>query len=208
MITVHHLTFSRSTRVLWLMEELGLPYHLVHHARDAAFKAPPALAAVHPLGKAPVITDGALVLAESAVILSYINERYGQGRLAPPHGTADYYLHEEWLQYSESTASFPIMTMRIGAITGGLPEAMRAFVAPTLAKTLDHISGRLSGRDYLLGPELTLADIQMAYLIEVAERTGLLATHPTLPAYLKRLKSRPAFIQAEAAGGPMMPPDA
>ncbi|MCK0209279.1 glutathione S-transferase family protein [Starkeya koreensis] len=206
MITLHHLAFSRSTRLIWLMEELGLPYDLVRHERDARFKAPPALRAIHPLGKAPVIQDGDLVLAESAVILTYINDRYGEGRLAPPPGSAEHWRHEEWLHYAESTAAFPIMTMRIGAITGGMTDALRAFVAPTLEATLDHISGRLAGRPYLMGEELTLADIQMCYLIEVAERTGLLGAHPALPAYLARLKARPAFQRAEGIGGPMMPP--
>lgn len=207
MITLHHLSFSRSSRILWLMEELSLEYELVRHERDARFKAPAALRAVHPLGKAPVIVDGDLVLAESAVILTYINDRYGEGRLAPPPGTAGHYLHEEWLHYVESTAAFPIMTMRIGAITGGMSEALRAFVAPTLAATLDHIAARLADRPYLMGEALTLADIQMCYLIEVAARTGLLGGHPALPAYLERLTARPAFRRAEAIGGPMMPPE-
>lgn len=207
MITLHHLSFSRSSRILWLMEELELPCELVLHERDARFKAPPALRAVHPLGKAPVIVDGDLVLAESAVILTYINDRYGEGRLAPPPGSAEHWRHEEWLHYAESTAAFPIMTMRIGVLTGGMTEALRAFVAPTLAATLDHISGRLADRSYLMGEALTLADIQMCYLIEVAERTGLIGAHPALSAYLARLKARPAFQRAQAIGGPMMPPD-
>lgn len=207
MITLHHLSFSRSSRVIWLMEELGLAYDLVRHERDARFKAPAALRAVHPLGKAPVIRDGDLVLAESAIILTYINARYGEGRLAPPPGTEAHYRHEEWLHYAESTAAFPIMTMRIGALTGGMSEALAAFVAPTLAATLDHIAEHLAGRPFLMGEALTLADIQMCYLIEVAERTGLLAAHPALSGYLTRLKGRDAFRRAEAAGGPMMPPD-
>lgn len=204
-ITLHHLSYSRSSRILWLMEEFGLAYDLVRHERDAHFKAPPALRAVHPLGKAPVIRDGDLVLAESAVILSYVNVRYGGGRLAPSPGSDAHYVHEEWLHYAESTAAFPIMVMRIGALTGGLPDPLRAFVAPTLAATLDHIAGRLADRPFLMGESLTLADIQMCYLIEVAQRTRLLDGHPGLIDYLARLKARPAFVRAEAIGGPMMP---
>lgn len=205
-ITVHHLSYSRSTRVVWLMEELGLAYHLVHHERDEKFKAPPSLAAVHPLGKAPVIEDGARVLAESSVILAYINQIYGQGRLAPPSDTSAYFAHEEWLQYAESTAAFPIMSMRIGALTGGLSPRMQAFIEPTLLRTLDHIAQAVRVHPYLLGDDLTLADIQMAYLIEVAHKTALLGRHPELASYLDRLKARPAFIRAELIGGPMMPP--
>lgn len=206
MITLHHLSFSRSTRVIWLMEELGLPYTLVRHERDERFKAPPSLAAVHPLGKAPVIEDGSLVLAESAVILTYINGKYGQGRLAPPADTAAHFAHEEWLQYAESTAAFPIMSMRIGALTGGLSPRMQAFLEPTLLRTLDHIAQAVGVSPYLMGNDLTLADIQLAYLIEVARQTALLDKHPALAAYLDRLKARPAFARAEGVGGPMMPP--
>ncbi len=206
MITVHHLSFSRSTRILWLLEELGLPYELVRHDRNERFKAPAALGSVHPLGKAPVIQDGDLVLAESAVILSYINARHGGGRFAPEPGTPAFYKHEEWLHYAESTAGFPIMSMRIGALTGGVSEGLKSFLAPVLAKTLDHIAGAVRIHPYLMGEELTLADIQMSYLIEVAQRTGLLGGHPDLSRYLERLKARPAFQKAEAAGGPMTPP--
>lgn len=146
MITLHHLSYSRSTRILWLLEELGLPYDIVRHERDERFKAPAALGAIHPLGKAPVIQDGDLVLAESAVILAYINDTHGAGRFAPPRGTAAYWRHEEWLQYVESTAAFPIMTLRIGALTGGVSEGMKSFIAPVLARTLDRIAGGCAGR--------------------------------------------------------------
>jgi glutathione S-transferase len=188
------------------MEELGLPYDLVRYERDASFKAPPALAAVHPLGKAPVIVDGDLVIGESAVILAYVNMRYGNRRLAPPQGTAHDFAHEDWLQYAESTAAFPIMTMRIGALTGGIPERMLAFFAPVLQRTLNRIASAVRAHEYLIGTEITLADIQMAYLLEVAERTSLLEGHPEIAAYLARLKARPAFVRAEQVGGPMMPP--
>jgi glutathione S-transferase len=205
MLVVHHLNFSRSTRILWLLEELGLAYQIVRHERDVKFKAPPSLGAIHPLGKAPVIVDGELVLAESAVILTYINAKYGSGRFAPPVDSEAFFRHEEWLHYAESTAAFPIMTMRIGALTGGLSSAMEGFVTPTLRKTLDHISHPLRTGDYLMGGQFTLADIQMAYLLEIASQSGLLGDHPLLPNYLERLKSRPAFLKAAAAGGPMLP---
>lgn len=206
MITVHHLGFSRSTRILWLLEELGLPYELVRHDRNERFKAPVALGSVHPVGKAPVIQDGDLVLAESAVILTYINATYGAGRFAPEPRTNAFFKHEEWLHYAESTAGFPIMSMRIGALTGGVSEGLKTFLAPVLAKTLDHIAGAVRSQPFLMGESLTLADIQMSYLLEVAQRTGLLGGHPELPRYLDRLKARPAFVKAESIGGPMMQP--
>ncbi len=205
MVVVHHLNFSRSHRVIWLLEELGLPYRLVRHERDANFRAPPALMQVHPLGKAPVIQDGDLTLGESAVILGYIDTRYGEGRHAPPRDSDAWFEHEEWLQYAESTAAFPIMVKRIGVITGGLSERMERFVDPTLAKTLRHIADRMSGRDYLMGDALTLADVQMAYPLEMARSMGLLQDYPAIADYLARLAARPAFMRAIEIGGPMLP---
>lgn len=205
MITVHHLAFSRSTRILWLLEELGLRYDLVKYPRDENFRAPPALQAIHPMGKAPVIQDGDLVLGESAVILDYINTRYGQGRFAPPAGSDAFYHHDEWLQYVESTAAQPIMVTRIGAIAGGLSEGMQKFFTPLLARTLNHMTRGIKG-PYIMGDELMLADIQMIYLLAVAESSGMLADQPGLAAYLGRLMDRPALKKAIEIGGPMMPP--
>lgn len=205
-ITLHHLSYSRSTRIIWALEELGLPYEIVRHERTETFKAPDALGKVHPLGKAPVIVDGALVIGESAVILSYIDTTHGGGRLTPPPGTPAFWRHEEWLHYAESTAALPIMSMRLGALTGGISPGLKTFLAPVLAKTLDNIAAGVRGGAFLMGEGLTLADIQMSYLLEVAERTALLGDHPQIVAYLGRLKARPAFIKAVEIGGPMMPP--
>jgi len=205
MITVHHLAFSRSTRILWLLEELGLRYDLVKYPRDENFRAPPALQAIHPMGKAPVIQDGDLVLGESAVILDYINTRYGRGRFAPPAGSDAFYRHDEWLQYVESTAAQPIMVTRIGAIAGGLSEGMQKFFTPLLARTLNHMTRGIKG-PYIMGADLMLADMQMIYLLAVAESGGMLADQPDLVAYLGRLMDRPALKKAIEIGGPMMPP--
>lgn len=205
MITVHHLSFSRSTRILWLLEELGAHYDLVKYPRDENFRAPPALQQIHPMGKAPVIQDGDLVLGESAVILDYINTRYGNGRFAPPFGSDAYFRHGEWLHYVESTAALPIMVMRIGAIAGDMSDGMQRFFTPLLARTLNHMTRGISGR-YLMGDDLMLADIQMVYLLAVAESAGLLTNQTALIAYLARLMERPALQKAIAIGGPMMPP--
>ncbi|HVI89530.1 MAG TPA: glutathione S-transferase [Dongiaceae bacterium] len=205
MITVHHLSFSRSTRILWLLEELGQRYDLVKYPRDENFRAPAALQKVHPLGKAPVIQDGDLVLGESAVILDYINTRYGNGRFAPPLGSDAYFKHNEWLQYAESTAALPIMVTRIGAIAGGMSDGMQKFFTPLLARTFNHMTLGITGR-YMMGDDLTLADIQMIYLLAVADSSGMLADQPGLTAYLGRLMERPALQKAIAIGGPMMPP--
>lgn len=206
MLTLHHLNYSRSTRVLWLLEELGIEYDLVKYERDANFRAPAALRAIHPLGKAPVLVDGDLTLAESATILSYIDRTYGEGRFAPAADTPEGAIHDEWLQYVESSAALPIMMTAIGGMMGGLPDGLAAFVKHEVKKTLDYIAARVSQGPYLMGQDLTLADIQMCYLLETAQAAGLLADQPEVTAYFERLKARPAFAAATEIGGPLSPP--
>ncbi len=205
MLTLHHLNYSRSSRVLWLLEELGTPYELVSYERDASFRAPASLKALHPLGKAPVIQDDGLTLAESAPILSYIGRRYGGERLAPPAGTPEAAIHDEWLHYVESSAAFPVMMTVIGGMMGGLPEALGAFTRPEVKKALDYIAAGVGEGPYLMGADLTLADIQMSYLLAMAQSAGLLADAPTVAAYFARLQDRPAFQKAIAIGGPLVP---
>jgi glutathione S-transferase len=207
MIKVHHLNFSRSTRILWALEELNVPYEIVRYERDANFRAPASLKNVHPLGKAPVIEDGRFKLAESAPILTYINERYGNGRLAPARGTDAAYLHDEWLQYAESSAALPLMFKIIGGMLGGLPDKVDAFATQGTARTLDYIAADLKISPFLMGDDLLLADIQLSYLLAIAEHVGLLQNHPTLSEYLTRLLARPACVRALAAGGPMTRPN-
>lgn len=206
MITVHHLNFSRSTRVLWLLEELGLDYKLVTYERDASFRAPAALKAVHPLGKAPVIEDGDLKIAESSSILRHIDSRHGGGRLSPPVGSDAASVHDEWLQYGESSAGFPIMVTVIGGMLGGLPAAVEGFTKPALKTNLDYVAAAVAPGPYLMGEQFTLADIQLAYLLELAGAFGALGEHPAIDAYLDRLRARPAFVKAIQVGGPMRPP--
>lgn len=205
MITLHHLVFSRSTRVLWALEELGIPYELVVHQRTPAFRAPPELAAVHPLGKAPVIVDDGLVIAESGAILTYLNDRYGGGRLAPAADSDGRVLHDEWLHYVEGSAAMPIMLTLIGGMMGGLPDNLAAFVQPELAKTIGYIADGVGKGPWLMGEDFTIADIQLAYLVELADRAGLTVDHPQLKAYLSRLQTRPAYQKAIALGGPVVP---
>jgi glutathione S-transferase len=206
MITIHHLNFSRSSRVLWLLEELGLTYNLVRYQRDERLRAPPALKQVHPLGKAPVIEDGSLVLAESAVILEYINKRHGAGRFAPPSGSDARPLHDEWLHYVESSAALPVMVTVIGAMTGGLSEGLAGFSKPALANTLDYITRGVQSGANLMGEQFTIADIQLSYMLEIANRWGMLGGYQPLSGYLDRLRARPGFIKAVEVGGPMVPP--
>lgn len=206
MITLHHLVFSRSTRILWALEELEIPYEMVVYQRDETFRAPPALTAVHPLGKAPVVVDGDLTIAESSAILTHLNDRHGGGRLAPAPGTDARTVHDEWLHYVEGSAAFPIMLTLIGGMVGGLQEGLSGFVLPERAKTLAYIAGQVGDGPWLLGAKFTIADIQMGYVIEVADSAGLLAKHPQLLDYLTRLKARPAYQKAIILGGRVVPP--
>jgi glutathione S-transferase len=208
MITLHHLAYSRSTRILWALEELGIPYEIIMYQRDESFRAPPELAAVHPLGKAPVLVDDGLTIAESGAILAHLNDRHGGGRLAPVPGTDARALHDEWLHYVEGSAAFPIMLTLIGGMVGGLQEGLSRFVIPERAKTLAYIAERIGDGPWLLGAEFTIADIHLAYLIELADSAGLLAEYPQLRDYVARFKARPAYQKAVALGGPVVPPGA
>jgi glutathione S-transferase len=206
MITLHHLNFSRSSRVIWLLEELGVEYQLVKYERDQNFRAPPSLAEVHPLGKAPVLVDDDLVLAESGTILRYLEAKYGDGRLVPAPGTPDRAVHDEWLDFVESSAGFPAMLTVIGGMTGGLQGFLAGFTAPELARTLNYISDRVADRSFLMGDRLTLADIQMSYLLEMLRRVGQLDEYPLVSAYLGRLEQTPGLKSAIEIGGPISPP--
>jgi len=206
MLTLHHLNYSRSIRVIWLLEELGIEYDLVKYERDANFRAPPELKAIHPLGKAPVLVDGDLTLAESAPILAYIDERYGERRFSPPIDSDAAAVHDEWLQYVESSAALPIMMTSLGKRMGGLPDGLAKFTGPEVTKTLDYIGAGVGEGPYLMGEQLMLADIQMCYILAIAESAGLLSDHSDVAAYLDRLRARPAFVAATEIGGPLMAP--
>jgi glutathione S-transferase len=205
MITLHHLNFSRSTRILWLLEELGLAYELETYERDSNFRAPASLGSVHPLGKAPVLVDDGLVLAESGTILRYLEGKYGDGRLVPAPGTPDRAIHDEWLDFVESSAGLPVMLTLLGGKTGGLSTALAGFTAPELAKTLAYISERITDRSYLMGDNLMLADIQMSYLLTVLRGAGQLQAYPAANAYLERLEGTAGLKRAIEVGGPMTP---
>lgn len=218
MITVHHLENSRSQRILWLLEELHLPYEVVRYARDAeTMLAPPELRAVHPLGKSPVISDGALTLAESGAIIEYIVDRYGDGRLRPPAGTSEQLLYGYWMHYAEASAMPPLLFKLVfdRIETAPMPFFVRPFAkmiagrtrttffGPQIALHLDYMESELGKRRWFAGEEMTAADIQMSFPLEAAAaRAGLDATRPKLAAFLERIHARPAYQAALAKGGP------
>ena len=219
MITVHHLNNSRSQRVLWLLEELGVPYEISRYERNPeTLLAPPSLRAVHPLGKSPVITDGDLTLAESGAIIEYLVERYGQGRLAPAAGTPGRLRYTYWLHYAEGSAMPPLLLKLVfdrletapmpffvrpvaKAISG---RAKSAFIGPQIQLHLDFMEGELAKNTWFAGDEFTAADIQMSYPLEAAaSRGGLDSSRPRLMAFLERIHARPAYQRGVEKGGPV-----
>jgi glutathione S-transferase len=201
MITVHHLNESRSQRILWLLEELELPYEIKFYRRDATTNlAPPELEAVHSLGKSPVITDDGRTIAESGAIIDYIVRRYGGGRLAPDPASADYDRYQEWLHYAEGSAMLPLMlqlyTMRLGEAAADLQPR----IGGEIENHLGYVERSLAGRDYLMG-DFTAADAQMSFVGEVGRAFGKLADKPNLNAWVDRFHARPAYKRALEKGG-------
>lgn len=221
MLTLHHLDNSRSQRVLWLLEELQLPYEIKRYARDPqTMLAPAELKKVHPLGKSPVITDDQLTLAESGAILEYLMERYGDGRLAPPAGSPENLRFRYWMHYAEGSAMPPLllklvfdrlasgpMPLFIRPVARGIAKgANKAFIGPQLKLHLDYMESELQKSQWFAGEEFTVADIQMSYPLEAAQsRAGLDASRPKLSAFLQRIRDRPAYQRAVKRGGPVMP---
>ncbi len=202
-IRVHHLKISRSTRIIWLMEELGLPYELVQHTRGEDFRSPPSLYDVHPLGKAPAVEVNGRTMVESSAIIEYIVDRLGGGKLLPPDSGRAEYL--EWLHFTEGTLGMP-MLMRLLGPRWGMPDMALGFMEAELKKQLDWIESQLEGRSFLCGETFTGADINLEYLLEHAETLGLIAPRPNLSRYLAALKARPAYVKAIELGGPITLP--
>ncbi|MBI5257886.1 MAG: glutathione S-transferase [Burkholderiales bacterium] len=218
MITVHHLNNSRSQRVLWLLEELGLPHEIRHHQRNAqTMLAPPELLQVHPLGKSPVITDGDTTVAETGAIVEYLLERHGGGRLLPPIGTPEHLRYRYWLHFAEGSAMPPLLMKLVFDRIAGSPmpffikpvargisrKVLDAMVWPNIRRQLDFMEAELGRSEWFAGPELTGADIMMSFPLEAAaQRAGLDERWPRLRAFLQRIHARPAYRQALARGGP------
>ncbi len=217
MIIVHHLNNSRSQRVLWLLEELGLDYQIKRYQRDAkTMLAPASLRAVHPLGKSPVITDGELTIAESGAIIEYLLERYGNGRLLPTAGTAEKLRYTYWLHYAEGSAMSPLLLKLVfkrietspmpffaKPIAKGIAQRVQTtFIDPQIALHLNYMEGELTKSTWFAGEEFSAADIQMSFPLEAAAaRGGLDSRKPKLTAFLQRIHSRPAYQRALEKGG-------
>ena len=217
MITLHHLNNSRSQRVLWLLEELGVPYEIVRYQRQSNMLAPPELRAIHPLGKSPVITDNGVVVAESGAIVEYLVETYGNGRLVPPAGTAERRRWTYFLHFAEGSAMAPLLMKLVfdrvetspapffvKPIAKAIARKVKgSYIEPQIAAQLTYLENELAASPWFAGAEFSAADIQMSFPLEAAAaRGGLDASRPNLTAFLQRIHSRPAFQRALERGGP------
>ncbi|HEX7908058.1 MAG TPA: glutathione S-transferase [Paraburkholderia sp.] len=217
MLTVHHLNNSRSQRVLWLLEELGVPYEIKRYQRDPkTMLAPPELRAVHPLGKSPVITDDGQTIAESGAIIEYLIDKYGQGRFAPTPGTPERLRYTYWLHYAEGSAMPPLLLKLVALRIAGAPMPFFAkpiarkiaatlqssFVDPQLKLHLGYIDKELSATGWFVGNDFTAADVQMSFPLEAATaRGGMEGQIPAITDFLKRIHARPAYQRALERGG-------
>jgi glutathione S-transferase len=217
MIVVHHLNNSRSQRILWLLEELGLPYEVKRYQRDAqTMLAPPELRAVHPLGKSPVITDGGQTLAESGAIIEYLAGKYGAGKLVPADGTPEKLRYTYWMHFAEGSMMPPLLLKLIfdriesgpvpffvKPIARGIAQKVKGLmVLPNLQRLLDFMEGELGKSAWFAGESFSAADIQMSFPLEAAAmRAGLDQGRPKLWAWLKTIHARPAYQRALEKGG-------
>lgn len=216
-VTVHHLDNSRSQRVLWMLEELQVPYRVERYRRDPKTQlAPPELLKVHPLGKSPVITDGEHTLAESGAILEYLVDRYGEGRFRPSAGTPEMLRYRYWMHFAEGSAMPPLLMKLVfdtierrapalvRPVAAGIVKQVRdGFVQPTIDRQLAYMESELSRHTWFAGDAFTAADVQMSFPVLAARsRGGLDARYPKLQAYLQRIQDRPGWRKAIEQGGP------
>jgi glutathione S-transferase len=216
MITIHHLNNSRSQRVIWLLEELGLEYEIKRYERDPkTMLAPVSLRNVHPLGKSPVITDGKLTLVESGAIIEYLVERYGNGRLVPESGSIERLRYTYWLHYAEGSAMPPLLLKLVFDHIERQPmpffvrpiarmittRTKSAFIEPQIILHLDYMEAELEKNTWFAGSEFTATDIQMSYPLEDATALAVLnASRPKLMAFLDRIHARPAYLRSVERG--------
>lgn len=215
MITVHHLNNSRSQRILWLLEELSVPYEVKHYQRDAkTMLAPPELLAIHPLGKSPVITDGDRTVAETGAIIDYILGEYGQGRLIPPAGTQERLRYTYWLHFAEGSAMPPlVMTLLFTEVGKRAPLLIRpiakaigaqvnnSFLRPNIEKQQALMEAELKLSGWFAGDAFSAADVMMSFPVEAAASRGGLGANTHLQTWLTTIHARPAYQAALKKGG-------
>jgi glutathione S-transferase len=200
MLRVHHLNNSRSQKTLWLLEELELPYEIVPYSRDAkTMMGPPAIKALHPMGKSPVLEEDGRLLFESGAICDYILTRYGEGRLMPDRQSADYMVYLELLYFAVASGMNPIL-QTLHSRSRGHGEGDE-YLTAEMARVMTYIESKLESGPWLLGELFTAADIQLSFVAELANYLGPITNYPRVVAWLKRLTARAAFQRSIARGG-------
>jgi glutathione S-transferase len=202
MLTIHHLNKSRSKRVIWLLEELAMPYKLVEHQRDPiTHLAPESLKMVHPLAKAPVIVDGEITLCESGAVMEYILDQAKTDALRPATGSKEYYQYLEWLHFAEGSLSLPVITTLMMTMeTRDGKKPLDGYIAKEIQLDFSYIETTLSENSYFAGGCFSAADIMMTILLEMAENLGLLKNKVSTNAYLETMRQRNAYQKAASYG--------
>lgn len=201
-LKIHHLNNSRSQRILWLLEELGVAYEIVHHQRDAATNlAPPSLLAVHPLGKSPVIDDDNFVVAESAAIVEYLCERHEGAHLVPARGTESHVRYLQWLHFAEGSAMTPILLRLYTARLGDAAAPLHPRINQQLESHFQYMEDSIEPSGFFVGGGLTGADIMLIFPAEIAVAQGFDAKMPKLTAFVKMVHAMPSYQAALKKGG-------
>ncbi len=199
MIKLHHLNQSRSKRIIWLLEELGLDYEVVAYQRDSVtFLAPPELKGIHPLGKSPVIEDDGHVITESGAITEYLIDKYGADKLAPKRGTVAYTDYMQWLHFAESSAILPLLLKVFVDKDGAEMNFLDGYADVEIQKVMSYFDARLEGKNYLVEERLTGADIMMSFIVELVHKLGLLEQFANLQRYAVTLAEHPAYQKADS----------
>ena len=201
-LIVHHLNNSRSQRVLWALEELGLPYEIKHYQRDAVTNlAPPELKAVHPLGKSPLLEDDGVVIEESGAIIQYLLDKYGQGRFQPAPGTPEALKHLQWMHFAEGSAMTPILLQLYTSRLGDAAAPLTPRISEQLASHFGYLEAELRPSGHFVGDDLTGADMMLSFPAEIAVMQGQGETYPKLAAFVAAIHARPAWKAAREKGG-------
>ena len=197
MIKLHHLNKSRSKRIIWLLEELGVDYEIIAYQRDSAtFLAPVELKAIHPLGKSPVIEDDGLVIAESGAITEYLINKYAADKLAPKQWSQEYVAYSQWLHFAESSAILPLLLKMFVDKDGCETNFMATYADAEITKVISYFDASLEGKTYLVAEQLTGADIMMSFIVEILANNNVLDNFANLARYNKQLHSHPSLLKA------------
>jgi glutathione S-transferase len=202
MIEIHHLNESRSRRITWMLEELELPYEVIQYKRDETTRlAPPELAKIHPLGKAPILRDGDQVLIESGAIIEYLVRTYGKGRFAPAMDSPDYNRYMQFLHYAEGSAMLPLMLKLYVSRLGEAGAPLNPRINSEIANHIGYLDREIKDREFFVGTDLTGADVQLSFVAQVATRGSSRERFPNLAQFVDRIEARPAYQRAIAQSG-------